>query len=127
MYGRLGTKVRQGRRRAKIKNFIKRRNRCEKQKRRKTVRCVPGEKNLIKMQQRNMLILMYKQERKQTYECWKGKGRGERTALEKKGRAGSWQNCNLCPPAGWKGLFYLILVSIRACNTSSPKYKAEKA
>ncbi len=35
-------------------------------------------------QQRNMLILMYKQERKQTYEWWKGKGRGERTALEKK-------------------------------------------
>jgi hypothetical protein len=36
----------------------------------------------------------------------KGKKR-RRTALAKKGRAGSWQNCNLWPPAGWKGLFFI--------------------
>jgi hypothetical protein len=88
VYVRLGTKVRQGRRRDKMKNFKKRTHLSEKKKhkRRKIVRYVAGEKNqkMWMRQQRNMLILMYKQERKQTYECWKGKGRGERTALEKK-------------------------------------------
>ncbi len=44
---------------------------------------------------KKMLILMYKQERKETYECWLRERRGERTARERKGRAGSWQNCNL--------------------------------
>ncbi len=129
VYVRLGTKGRHSRRKSTLK-FRKEKKSMWKTQKKENCKMRPRRKksNQNVDEATNKYVNTYVQAGKET-NIWvlERERRGERTALAKKGRAGCWQNCNLWPPAGWKGLFYLVLVSIRACNTSSPIYKAEKA